>query len=418
MNKTNKLKNLARIAISNVDKKTKAGEPEVRLCNFVDVYHNWAITSAKSEAFMIASANKNQISSFTVRKGQVAITKDSETRDDIGIPTYIADDLNNVVLGYHCALITPNPEELDGAYLNVVLHSMYAQKYFEANASGSGQRYTLTDDIIGDFPVPLPDLRLQKRIAKLFADIDRKIENNMAIVNDLAALIEKTYDYWFVQYDFPNKEGHPYKSNGGDMVWNSDLKQKIPDGWSKRSLSSLAKIVTTSVTPEGKKLYQHYSIPAFDKKGLPALEHGDEINSNKYAVPKQSILVSKLNPQFKRIWYINDPGENAICSTEFMPFISLESNIAYLFATLNSQAFYTYMVQCSSSSTGSRKRMEPDLCMVYGVSYPNDESLIHQFNDEMLPLLNMIQSAKEENSKLESLRNYLLPLIINGQISI
>lgn len=87
-----KLGDIATVEISGVDKKIKDGEEDIRLCNFVDVYYNWAITMARHDSFMLATARPNEISKFQLKKGQVALTKDSETRDDIGISTYIADD--------------------------------------------------------------------------------------------------------------------------------------------------------------------------------------------------------------------------------------------------------------------------------------------------------------------------------------
>lgn len=157
-----KLGDIAKIEISGVDKKSVDGETPVRLCNFVDVYRNWAITQKLSENFMIASAKETEIAKCSIHKGQVAITKDSETRDDIGIPAYIADDFDNVLLGYHCALITPNDDVLDGKYLNAFMHTRYIQKYFENNASGSGQRYTLSNETIFQIPILLPSLEVQK----------------------------------------------------------------------------------------------------------------------------------------------------------------------------------------------------------------------------------------------------------------
>ena len=204
-----KLGEVANIDVSNIDKKTKENEDSVFLCNFVDVYKNWAITKEMCPSFMKATANKNQISRFSLFKGQVAITKDSETREDIGIPTYIADDLPNTVLGYHCILLTPNQELLYGKYLNLLLHSQYAQNYFEKNASGSGQRYTLTNDIVFDFPVWLHNLDIQKRISKIFTAIDCKLKLNTKIINEQEAMAKLIYNYWFVQFDFPDENNRP-----------------------------------------------------------------------------------------------------------------------------------------------------------------------------------------------------------------
>ena len=188
------LSDIANIDISNVDKKIKKNDSSVSLCNFVDVYKNWAITLSLLPDLMKSTANRNQIERFSIGKGKVAITKDSETRDDIGVSTYIADNLPHTVLGYHCALITPHSEVLCGKYLNVVFHSNYARKYFELNASGSGQRYTLSNDAISNFPVPLPSLRKQKRIGNIFSHIDRKIQINRKIQLELKSIIKLTYD--------------------------------------------------------------------------------------------------------------------------------------------------------------------------------------------------------------------------------
>ncbi|OCW92332.1 restriction endonuclease subunit S, partial [Macellibacteroides sp. HH-ZS] len=182
-----KLKDKATVEISGVDKKTKEGELPVRLCNFVDVYYNWAITNKLSDSFMEATVKPSEIEKFKIKKGQVALTKDSETRDDIGISTYIAEDFENVVLGYHNALVTPDPEVLDGKYLNALFHTDYAKKYFEFSASGSGQRYALGKEIIESFPLPdpLPLIEKQHRIGELFSSIDRKILLNKAINQNL-----------------------------------------------------------------------------------------------------------------------------------------------------------------------------------------------------------------------------------------
>ena len=148
-----KLGEIADVIVSTVDKKSKAGQKVVRLCNFVDVYKNWAITHDLYDGFMVATASDVEIERFTIKKGQVAFTKDSETRDDIGIATYIADDFEDVVLGYHTALITPHEDIILGKYLNAFLHSKYILKYFELNATGSGMRYTLSQDTINNIPV-------------------------------------------------------------------------------------------------------------------------------------------------------------------------------------------------------------------------------------------------------------------------
>ena len=183
-----KLGDIAEIIISGVDKKTKEGEQEVGLCNFVDVYHNWAITQSMHKSFMVASAKEKDIERLSLKQGYVALTKDSETRDDIGISTYIAYDFDSVVLGYHCALVKPNEDILLGKYLNAFLHSNYIKKYFELNATGSGMRYTLSAQTLYDIPILLPSLEEQEYIGNIFSTIDRKIALNRSINHNLPTL--------------------------------------------------------------------------------------------------------------------------------------------------------------------------------------------------------------------------------------
>ncbi len=182
-----KLKELATISISNVDKKTADNEKAVKLCNFVDVYRNWAITEGMVPNLMIASAKESEIVKYSLHKGDVCITKDSETKDDIGMSTYIADEIDDLVLGYHCALISPDKEVLDGKYLNAFLQTDFVRRFYELNASGSGQRYTLSLDAIGDIPIPIIPLDEQKKKGRMLSLIDRKIEKNNKINDNLVA---------------------------------------------------------------------------------------------------------------------------------------------------------------------------------------------------------------------------------------
>ena len=257
-----KLGDIAEILISSIDKKSKEGESPVRLCNFVDVYHNWAITADMASNFMEATTSEKNIDRFSLKKGYVAFTKDSETRDDIGVPTYIAEDLDNTVLGYHCALVKPDENIILGKYLNAFLHSDYIKRYFELNATGSGMRYTLSVDTLYNIPILAPSLEIQKRIGDLFSNIDRKICINRSLNHYLEAMAKQLYDYWFVQFDFPDANGKPYKGSGGKMVWNEKLKRDIPEGWDGKFIKDIANTYSGG-TPQSSKreFYENGNIP-------------------------------------------------------------------------------------------------------------------------------------------------------------
>ena len=413
-----KLSDVAKVEISSVDKKTKAGEIPVRLCNFTDVYHNWAITSDMVDSFMEASANPNEIEKFTIKKGQVAFTKDSETRNDIGISTYIADDFYNILLGYHCALITPDETKLCGKYLNAFMHSTYIQKYFENSASGSGQRYTLSLETINSMPILLPSLDKQKRIGEIFTLLDNKIKLNRAVNQNLEAMAKQLYDYWFVQFDFPDENGRPYKSSGGKMVWNEKLKRMIPKEWTNANIYQLASISKETVNPLARpnELFKHYSLPEYDKTGTYAEEYGIDIQSAKFTVTNTCILVSKLNPWTSRVISGNRES-NQICSTEFVVWnpASMKTK-GFLFMLAKSAKFIEYCTQGATGTSHSHRRINPELMMKFDFSY-NSEIAIN-FSRLIENIIGKLHDNIAQLKVLTKQRDELLPLLMNGQITI
>ena len=358
------------------------------------------------------------VADFRLKKGQVALTKDSETRDDIGIPTYIADDFDDVILGYHCALITPNKDILDGRYLNALLQTDYAKKYFACNASGSGQRYALSIEALNSFPVPVIPLQEQKQIGETFSALDKKIELNRAINQNLEAMAKQLYDYWFVQFDFPNKDGKPYKSSGGEMVWNEKLKRMIPKEWTNANIYQLASISKETVNPQAQpnELFKHYSLPEYDKTGTYAEEYGIDIQSAKFIVTNNCILVSKLNPWTSRV-ICGNRGSNQICSTEFVVWnpASLKTK-GFLFMLAKSAKFIEYCTQGATGTSHSHRRINPELMMKF--DFPYNSEIAIKFS---LLIENIIVHLHNNIAQLKVLteqRDELLPLLMNGQITI
>ena len=416
-----KLADIAKIEISGVDKKTIEGEIPVRLCNFVDVYHNWAITKDKAEHFMLASAKQAEINKCSIAKGQVAITKDSETRDDIGIATYIADDFDNVILGYHCALITPDPTIVDGKYLNAFMHTKYIQKYFENNASGSGQRYTLSNSTINTIPVLLPSLTEQHTIGKVLADIDRKIELNKQINDNLEAMAKQLYDYWFVQFDFPNEGGKPYKSSGGAMVWNEYLKREIPKDWEVEPLNNWLDIKSgfafKSETYQREGEYKIITIKNVQNHHLET--NGCDCIS---ILPEGTKAWCKLKIDDRLISLTGNCGrlcivtEDNLLLNQRVGLLDCERLLLnYAYAMLSSKEYQT---KCDNLAKGAAQaNLSPvELCKC--LSILPSKSVIERFDKYTSPLIEKLIKCEREISTLTKQRDELLPLLMNGQASV
>ena len=184
---TQKLKFVARVQPSNVDKKSKKDEKEVLLCNYTDVYYNEEITA--DLPFMKATASDVQIRKFTLKSGDTIITKDSEDPNDIAVPAYVPQDLDGVVCGYHLALLRPEKGTF-GGYLKRVMDTQYARSIFATRANGI-TRYGLGTYAIDNFILPLPPLKEQKRIVTFLDKETTKIDTLIDKQEQLITLLQE-----------------------------------------------------------------------------------------------------------------------------------------------------------------------------------------------------------------------------------
>ena len=410
--KYQKLDDVADVKLSNVDKKTKENEKPIRLCNYTDVYKNSFINSDKAHNFMLASCNESEYEKFILRKGQVAITKDSETPNDIGVSTYISEDFQDVVLGYHLSLIIPFDDKLNGRFLHYWLNTKQAKRYFENNAGGSGQRCSLSLDIIKSIPLFFPELPTQKAIAKVLSDLDAKIELNNKINRELEAMAKTLYDYWFVQFEFPSEAsakdgvslaGKPYKSNGGKMVYNEELKREIPEGWEVKKIGDVTKVKAGGDKPKefSSKKTKEYAIPIYSN-GI--IDEGFYGFTNEAKIFEQSITISAR-------------GTIGFCVLRNEPFVPI-IRLIVLTPKLKGSAiyFYEYINTLFFKRSGSvQQQLTVPQISNLKILYPAIE-LLEKYNNITSSIINKIELLKQQNQQLITLRDWLLPMLMNGQV--
>jgi type I restriction enzyme S subunit len=233
-----RLIDIADIRISSVDKKIYAAEKPVRLCNYMDVYSNEYVTSTLN--FMEGSATAAEIGRFSLQYGDVVITKDSETPDDIGIPAVIADPVDQLVCGYHLALIRPNLDEVDSVYLAKQLSTARVARYFAVQASGS-TRYGLPVSAIESVSIPTPPKAEQAKIAEILSQVDRAIEQTKTLVAKQQRI--KTGLMQDLLTRGIDEHGN-LRSESTHKFKNSPL-GRIPVGWNPVSLESVSEFVTS-----------------------------------------------------------------------------------------------------------------------------------------------------------------------------
>ena len=229
------MRTVAEMRVSNVDKHTKEGELPVRLCNYVDVYKNDYIT--QELAFMRATASVDEIERFRLEQGDVLITKDSETWDDIGVPALVTESADDLVCGYHLALLRPSGEIL-GAYLARALQTNGVAYQFHVRANGV-TRYGLTHAGIQSVQVPLPPLAEQAAIVRYLDAADGRIRAYAGAKERLIALLEEERQAVIHRAVTRGLDpGAPLKPSG--VEWLGD----VPEHWEVRRLKTLASINT------------------------------------------------------------------------------------------------------------------------------------------------------------------------------
>ena len=320
---------------------------------------------------------------------------------------------------YNVALMKAVPKSnMLNDYLYYLLKQDAIHDYVEKLSKRTGGQ-TGTDLVaLYKYPVLLPDSSYQQKVVDVLKALDDKIELNQRINAELESMAKTLYDYWFVQFDFPNEQGKPYKSTGGKMVWNEELKREIPLGWEVKSLADITDVSTEQLNPMDfpNKDFKHYSIPAFDETGTYKIEKGEEIKSNKFSIKDTDVLVSKLNPWFSRVIYSTD-DEDLISSTEFV--VWRTNNIAiknYLYMIARDYSFTAYCTQSASGTSNSHKRVNPSVMMKYQIVF--DKETAKKFGTILGSTIKMYAKNKVESQTLTELRDWLLPMLMNGQLTV
>ena len=235
-----RLGDVAEVGFSGVDKRTIEGEVPVKLCNYTDVFYNRHIQASMD--FMPATATQSELKKWALKRGDVLFTKDSETADEIGIPAFVADDLTDVLCGYHLGLARPSQATVNGSFLSRTLGSRASAQEFGRIANGI-TRFGLTLDATRNLPILLPPLPEQRAIAAVLDSIDDAIERTEAVI----AATEQLRDSLLHQL-----------LTRGVPGWHTEWKEApglgtIPADWEVVRLGDGVTHVGSGVTPRGGK---------------------------------------------------------------------------------------------------------------------------------------------------------------------
>ena len=325
-------------------------------------------------------------------------------------------------------------EELDKDYLFTVLCSPFVKNQALSLAKNSVQP-DLTHDMFKSIVIPVPEKEIQIKIAKEIEAINSKIENNNNINIELESMAKTIYDYWFLQYEFPDEKGKQYKSSGGKMVWNEELKRKIPEGWE-------VKLIGDSIKKSKNGDWGNEEVTSQDDIKVNCFRGADFISitkdfhmtapiryikkSNSDRLLEDGDLITEISggsptQSTGRIGYINEKflqrSENVMdCSNFCKAFTPINKNYQFwLYQTWQSLYESGAMFNYESKTTGIKNLMFDDFIGSIYLAYPSEKLLLKY--QEMLGLFyNKIQENLKQNQELASLRDFLLPMLMNGQV--
>lgn len=327
-----------------------------------------------------------------LQNGDILFVRSNGNKNLVGRSMFMRNIEEPICYSGFCILLRPNLEIVLPEYLFYALRSPFCRKQY--SYSQQTNITNLSQTVLGAVDVPVPDIEAQRNLSGILSYLDQKIALNSQLCTELESMAKTLYDYWFTQFDFPDENGKPYRSSGGEMVWNDQLKCDLPKGWAVTTMSALTTVLTGKEdanfsTPSGN--YKFFTcaqetifcdIPAFSGHAILIAGNGD-FNVKHYtgsfnAYQRTYVLIPK------------DPKYYAIM---------------YIVAQQQIQAF-------KQGSNGSIVKFitKGDVENIPIILPDNDVCL-----DALNRILDKIEHCECENDELTKLRDWLLPMLMNGQ---
>jgi type I restriction enzyme S subunit len=307
------LESIAEIRSSNVDKKAITGEQSVRLCNYMDVYSNRYIT--EDIVFMEASATTVEIQRFGIERGDVLITKDSETPNDIGVPAVVIQDISNLVCGYHVALLKLNRAEVDPIYLAKQLGHADTARYFGRVANGS-TRYGLSYKSLAQTPIRLAPLAQQKHIAEILVTVDEAIKQTKALIAKTQQIKAGLLHDLFTRGVTADGQLRPPHEDAPQLYKESEVGW-IPKEWEARACAEVTDNITVGIVIRPAQYYVEDGVPAFRSANIR--EDGIDPSDLVFISPESNALLAKSQVRRGDVLSVRTgyPGTSAVVLDEF-----------------------------------------------------------------------------------------------------
>lgn len=430
MNRYAKIKDIAVI-----NKETFKKDSLSKIIKYLDT---GSLTKNKIEGFQLLNTKLDKIPSRAQRKVFTNTILYSTVRPNQEHYGIIERNFKDIVVSTGFTTIDITDENICPKFIYYLLTQKNITDYLHTIGMNAVSSYpSISPEDIGNLKFRLPDLPIQKSIAKVLSDLDTKLELNNRINRELEAMAKTLYDYWFVQFDFPNEQGKPYKSSGGKMVYNEELKREIPDEWEVNPLSHWINADKGGdwgkESEEGNYTEKVNCIRGTDincligKGELKApIRYILEKNSSKILQPNDLIIeISGGSPTQAtgRLAYITEGTferfDNPIICSNFCKAVTLkEPKYLYNFVYQWNRLYdFGVLFGWEGKTSGIKNLLFENFVSNQKVVYPKS-GIVTKFYDFAKSVHEKKQKNLLENQKLAELRDWLLPLLMNGQVRV
>ncbi len=407
--------------ISSKPEQAGHGAPFV---SFSTVFNNYFLPE-KVKDLMDTSEDEQEV--YSVKGGDILLTRTSETIDELGMSCVVLEDYPRATFSGFVKRLRPTQSDVTyPKFMGFYLRSKFFRKTMTNNAVLT-LRASLNEDIFSYLKLYLPDYDIQKKIGDFLCSLNAKIDLNNRINAELEVMAKIIYDYWFVQFDFPDKKGKPYKTSGGKMVWSEELKREIPEGWEAGTLSEISELIR-GVS------YSASDIRDKEDNDVVPILRATNISGNvidlesMVYVPMEFVSEEQRLNQFDILITMSSGSKDHIGKNGFYYFdesVAFGAFCAKLVAKKNFR-FYLYSYTQSDFMFTTIKNeclgtninnLNGSLVKGFKLVIPPKE-LVSDFNLKVESIFHRIGINRKENRKLTDLRDWLLPMLMNGQIKI
>jgi type I restriction enzyme S subunit len=349
-------------------------------------------------------------------KGDLIVAMTEQAAGLLGSCAFVPDGgvyLHNQRLG----LITCDPEQLTLAFVFYLFQTKSVREQIRLTSTGSKVKHTSPERIYA-VTAPLPKAEEQRKIAAVLSALDAKIDCNNRINAELEAMAKALYDYWFVQFDFPDVNGKPYKSSGGKMVYSAALKREIPARWKVVRLNELFQSRTDSITASNVNNgvpYTPIDVLPMKRMSFGVSRPSSEANTSLIQYKENDILIGAMRVYFHRVCIAPFDGITRTTIIVLRP--NKPNHLPYLYQLCNEDRTINFASKISVGTQQPYVNWEGAL-ENHEIWYPEDDALIEKYSSMTQTFAKDVIRRERENAELAQLRDWLLPLLMNGQVKV